>query len=173
MQAQGLAITHFAKADRVVFNTRMAKTSSSAWDAMALYRRLIAIKPSNWTEAEWLRRAGVNSSFFTGLKSKGASPQLDKVERLVEAAGKTMAEFYGFPAPAHPGAFLAEDRAKDAMIEVFRALGRDEYQAELLAKYILSKSRMTEFSAADDDTAESSQAPEVGAKALVRLLDIQ
>ena len=173
MQAQGLAITHFAKVERLLFNTRMAKTSSSGWNAKALYERLIAIKPSGWTEAEWLRRAGVNSSFFTGLKSKGTSPQLDKVERLVEAAGKTMAEFYGAPAPLQPRAALDQERARDAMTEVFQALGHNSFQAELLVKYVLSKSRMTPASGDAEGAPDETQTPALGISAVVRLLDIQ
>lgn len=168
---KALEISRLDNQGCLCLDTDMSKGSQSQRTASPVYDRLIALKPESWTEAEWARRAGVNMSFFTDLK-KGTKPTLEKVERLVQAAGRTMPELYGAGrAPLKD--VLDADRARAAAIEIFRALGRDEFQAELLAKYILSKSRMSEAFEASDDAADTSPALAVGAKDLVRLLDIQ
>lgn len=73
------------------YSASVPQTSSAA--VPDLYRRLKAIMPAGETEASWLRAAGVNSSFFQGLKKSGRARN-DSIDKLVEAAGMTPAQFY-------------------------------------------------------------------------------
>jgi phage repressor protein C with HTH and peptisase S24 domain len=64
-----------------------------------LYRLLKAIQPSTLkSEAEWTRKARVSTSFFQDVK-KGRRPRSDNLEKVIEAAGMTPAQFYALESP--------------------------------------------------------------------------
>lgn len=100
-----------------------------------LYRQLMAIKPAQMSNNKWLVTAGVGRSFFHDLKRNGQAHHRT-IEKLVEAAGKTMAEFYAMDAPPSNAAaireevqssqlpFRAEDEFRDVPV-IGTALGHD------------------------------------------------
>lgn len=64
-----------------------------------LYRLLKSIQPPALaSEAAWARKAKVSSSFFQDVK-KGARPRSDNLEKVIEAAGISPAQFYALEAP--------------------------------------------------------------------------
>lgn len=67
-------------------------------DEPLLYRQLMAIKPEGWSPNQWLVESGVNRSFFTDLKKRG-NANWSTIEKLVEAAGMTLAQFQALDAP--------------------------------------------------------------------------
>lgn len=71
----------------------------------ALYAALVALKPAGLTENAWTVRAGVNRSFFQGLR-EGKVPRTDTLARVLGAIGMTPAEFYR--GQAGEGVLLAE-----------------------------------------------------------------
>lgn len=62
-----------------------------------LYSRLMLLKPPELTNAEWARRARVSSSFFQDVK-KGTRPRSDNLEKVLEAIGITVGQFYSLDA---------------------------------------------------------------------------
>jgi phage repressor protein C with HTH and peptisase S24 domain len=82
------AITERASAATLCEIADMAK------DAVPdLYERLMAIRPEGLTANAWLIRAGVNRSFFSDLRKRGRA-RSDIVDKVIEAAGLTPAQFY-------------------------------------------------------------------------------
>ena len=59
----------------------------------ALYEALLSLKPADLTENAWTVRAGVNRSFFQGLR-EGKVPRTDTLRRVLAAIDLTPAEFY-------------------------------------------------------------------------------
>lgn len=57
------------------------------------YTALVAILPYGLTEAAWARKAGVSSSFFQDLKNKGTRPRVDTLQKLLNVAQVTPAQF--------------------------------------------------------------------------------
>jgi Predicted transcriptional regulator len=74
-----------------------------------LYIRLKAIMPAGESEASWLRLAGVNSSFFQDLKKSGRARN-DSIDKLVEAAGMTPAQFYAQDSAGSKGGEQPQER---------------------------------------------------------------
>ena len=62
----------------------------------SLYELLMAIKPEDLTPNAWTSRAGVSRSFFQDVRN-GTTPSATKLEKVVAAAGYTMAQFYDLP----------------------------------------------------------------------------
>lgn len=63
-----------------------------------LYRLLKSIQPPSLSEAAWARKAHVSSSFFQDVR-KGTRPRADNLEKVVAAAGYSIAQFYALEAP--------------------------------------------------------------------------
>lgn len=57
-----------------------------------LERRLSALRPDGWTNADWAREAGVSRQAFTDLKKRGSLSH-KTIEALLVAAGRSWAEF--------------------------------------------------------------------------------
>jgi phage repressor protein C with HTH and peptisase S24 domain len=67
-------------------------------DEPLLYRQLLAIKPMGLTRNQWLIDAGVNRSFFSDLKKRGRA-RSDIIDKVIEAAGMSPAQFYALNGP--------------------------------------------------------------------------
>lgn len=61
-----------------------------------LFEQLQSIKPEGLTMNAWASRAGVSRSWFFDVR-KGAVPKTDTLEKVVGAAGFTLAQFYDLP----------------------------------------------------------------------------
>lgn len=74
----------------------MAPTTPNASDnALArndLERRLMALRPEGWTNADWAREAGLSRQAFTDLKKRGSLSH-KTIGALLTAAGRSWAEF--------------------------------------------------------------------------------
>ncbi len=100
-----------------------------------LYRQLMAVKPGGMTANKWLTEAGVNRSFFSDLRRSG-NARMATVDKLLEIAGVTHAEFYGMAPPetsadavaseaaARSLPFRADDERRDVPV-VGTAMGAD------------------------------------------------
>lgn len=62
-------------------------------DNSTLYAMLKSIQPESLTENAWASRAKVNRSWFNDVRN-GATPRTDTLEKVVAAAGLTLAQFY-------------------------------------------------------------------------------
>lgn len=69
----------------------MAPTPPIASDN-ELERRLMALRPDGWTNADWAREAGLSRQVFTDLKKRGSLSH-KTIEALLTAAGRSWAEF--------------------------------------------------------------------------------
>jgi len=72
---------------------------------VALYERLMALKPADLAETKWAEMAGLNRGLFTNLKSKGGSIRSDNLRKLLSVIGRTEADLTDVPesnaAPVH------------------------------------------------------------------------
>lgn len=95
------------------FNVLLCDSSAMADGESLLYTLLLSIKPDNLSINAWASRAGVNRSWFYDVKG-GANPRTEMLDRVVEAAGYTPAQFHDLrrnvqnkpgaePAPASRG----------------------------------------------------------------------
>lgn len=69
-----------------------AQTPPNADHANELERRLMALRPEGWTNADWAREAGLSRQAFTDLKKRGSLSH-KTIEALLTAAGRSWAEF--------------------------------------------------------------------------------
>lgn len=100
-----------------------------------LYRQLMAVKPAGMSANKWLVTAGVNRTFFNDLEKRGRA-RSDIIEKLLEVAGISPAQFYAMDAPPSNAEalrdevqssqlpFRAEDEFRDVPV-IGAALGHD------------------------------------------------
>lgn len=70
----------------------MGKQAAMSGIGSRLDALLSRAKPADLSERQWCLKAGVSTSFFTDVR-KGTVPSIDKVERMANAAGQSLAEF--------------------------------------------------------------------------------
>lgn len=94
----------------------MAKQPPQAGIGARIDAMLRRIKPPQLSERAWLIEAGVNTSFFTDLRTKGSVPSIDKVERLARVAGLSLAEFVSGD---DPGGAVSAAQLQHAIADAF------------------------------------------------------
>lgn len=92
----------------------MGKQAAMSGIGSRLDALLTRAKPADLSERQWCLKAGVSTSFFTDVR-KGAVPSIDKVERMANAVGQSLAEFVsGGPQKGVNGA-----RLQKAILDAF------------------------------------------------------
>ena len=152
------------------------KKAEAEQRSRVLYARLMALKPDDLSERAWLRNAGVNSSFFSNLRNKGAEPTIGNLRAVLEAIGLTIPEFFVseaqgrlFPAPS-------EQELTEAIRRVLPGLPAttpsSDRRAEYLAATVLDvlglprNMRATQPSESSDekDAGEEGSKPQTSTK---------
>lgn len=64
-----------------------------------LYARLMALRPAGMSNVDWARAAGLSRQVFTDIKNRDAAKH-DTIEKLLEVAGVSWAEFDAARTPA-------------------------------------------------------------------------
>lgn len=96
---------------------RAGKKKDAERRAQAMYGRLMALKPDDLSERQWLIQAGVSSSFFTNLKA-GSEPSVGNLRLVLEAIGLTLPEFFAAEAKGR----LAEVPSEQALASLIDRL---------------------------------------------------
>jgi len=122
---------------------------SDEMKGVALYGRLMALKPADLAETKWAEMAGLNRGLFTNLKGKGGSIRSDNLRKLLSVIGKTEADLSEFPegnaTPVHfEGA--AADRMPQNMPVFGTALGAEMIvEGEAIEQTMLNSGDIIEY----------------------------
>jgi len=116
---------------------------------LALYERLMAIKPEQLSEYEWAKRAGVNRGFFSDLKAKGVSPKHETILRVLAAIGADASVLDPIPlSTARPFSFEGASMARPVEdLPVYgTALGAAEMvEGEAIEQTTLNRSEVVTY----------------------------
>lgn len=111
----------------------MGKQAATSGIGSRLGALLAGAKPADLSERQWCLKAGVSTSFFTDIR-KGTVPSIDKVERMANAAGQSLAEFVTGASPER----VSEQELRRAILDAFPLPSvPPEQQASYLADIVL------------------------------------
>lgn len=112
---------------------RMARKPAPPGISTRLDGMLRRVQPEGLSVRKWCEASQVSTSFFTDLRN-GTEPGIDKIERLVNRAGLSLAQFIADDAaPA-----ISEDELRQAIRDAFPLPPKPfDQQAEYLADIVL------------------------------------
>jgi hypothetical protein len=73
------------------------KRADTAQRAQEIYDRLMALPRGEMSNNAWATKAGVNTSFFTGLRN-GSEPSIGNLRAILEVVGTSLPEFFAHEA---------------------------------------------------------------------------
>lgn len=117
--------------------TEGEKRRAAAERARAIYDRLMQLpRPSNMSNNEWTRQAGVNTSFFTNVRN-GSEPSIGNLRAVLEAVGVSLPEFFLPEAHGRLVKALNSQELKLALLDALPGLPRTpERRAEYIAEVV-------------------------------------
>lgn len=89
-----------------------------------LYDDLLKLMPKGWTENKWTVEAGINRVFFQDLR-KGAEPKTSTLEKLLDAVGLTLPEFYALQSAGRLKTRLSSAPRLEAKTDAYRPAPAD------------------------------------------------